>query len=379
MKILFFVSFYPDEYGCQAGIFIHNQAKALLKLGHDVSVLFVDYRSIRKKRRLGYSTYVLEGIKVYRMAVPIGPVYRLIDVISRGISLQVYKRVEKETGIPDIVYCHNGLTAWEFRGIIRNQTIRYAIIEHSSLVLTENVNEKERRNLKTVYEGASVLIAVSNALKKKMENYTDKDIQVVPNIIPEYMFIQSGSRKNTEEFCFISVANLIKSKGFDLLIDAYSSVVRNSKKSKLIIIGAGPEKTNLEKMVYEREISEYVEFKGEIANKDLPLILNQADCFVLPSRFETFGVVYIEAMACGLPVIATKCGGPEDFVDITDGILISVDDSEALSEAMTEMIVNRNHFVDNIQLSEKVYNTYSENVVGKRLIDIFSNVLGNNK
>ena len=70
-------------------------------------------------------------------------------------------------------------------------------------------------------------------------------------------------------------------------------------------------------------------------------ILRASDCFVLPSKLETFGVVYIEAMACGVPVNATRCGGPESFVDDWNGALIAINDHEALVNSLKYMLENQ--------------------------------------
>ena len=103
--------------------------------------------------------------------------------------------------------------------------------------------------------------------------------------------------------------------------------------------------------------------------------MQQCDCFVLPSRYETFGVVYIEAMACGKPVIAVKNGGPDDFVNDFNGILIESEDIEALADAMNYIALNYKHY-DSYEISGYVRNQFSEETIAKKLETVYKEILG---
>lgn len=98
------------------------------------------------------------------------------------------------------------------------------------------------------------------------------------------------------------------------------------------------------------------------------------DCFVLPSRYETFGVVYIEAMASGKPVIATACGGPDDFVTQENGLLVPVGEVSALARAMQQMMTSR-HQYDSDKIRESVQSRFSSQAIAGQLEQIYSAVL----
>ena len=102
--------------------------------------------------------------------------------------------------------------------------------------------------------------------------------------------------------------------------------------------------------------------------------MNESKCFVLPSKYETFGVVYLEAMACGLPVIATRCGGPESFVDETNGILIPVDDEPALVSAFKYMLENADKY-DQERIACATVERFSPNAVVRMIIKEYEKVL----
>ena len=127
-------------------------------------------------------------------------------------------------------------------------------------------------------------------------------------------------------------------------------------------------------MVKDLGIESKVKFFGKVRREDLPNFLNEGDAFVLPSRYETFGVVYIEALACGLPIIATKCGGPEDFYKEELGYMIDTGDEETLSKAMIKMIENKNKY-DSIAMSKCVKNRFSKEVIVKKIEEIYEVIL----
>ena len=100
----------------------------------------------------------------------------------------------------------------------------------------------------------------------------------------------------------------------------------------------------------------------------------KANAFVLPSYFETFGVVLIEAMATGLPVISTKCGGPEDFITSDVGYLVSPGDIEGLAKAMINLLDNYSSF-DSIEISKIIRNKFSYEAVASSLSNIYNKIL----
>ena len=124
-------------------------------------------------------------------------------------------------------------------------------------------------------------------------------------------------------------------KAIDLIVKALARV--DNSLSELIIIGEGPEHERLVELASSLGISNRVHFMGMCDKQRIIEIYQQCDAFVLVSRLETFCVVNIEAMAMGLPVISTRCGGPENYIDESNGILLDVDDFGGLVDAMNTM------------------------------------------
>lgn len=144
--------------------------------------------------------------------------------------------------------------------------------------------------------------------------------------------------KNSE-FWITTTSTLIPRNGIDTLVDAFAILSLHHPEARLKIAGEGPMRERLEEMIRGHGLVDKVEFLGTLRHDDIPVLLHRSHLFVRPSRFEGFGVSFIEAMACGVPVIACPRGGITDFVTHQKtGWLVEPDDPEALAEAMSELM-----------------------------------------
>ncbi len=143
----------------------------------------------------------------------------------------------------------------------------------------------------------------------------------------------------------------------------------------MTIVGDGPKKHYLKNLIIELGIEKCVEFTGKLSREEMLPKLSYSNVFVLPSNSETFGVVYIEAMALGLPVIATKCGGPEDFVDSSNGLLIERNSEERLVDAMEYMYKHYNEYKRE-SISGSVINRYSPSKIARQIELLYMECLG---
>lgn len=140
----------------------------------------------------------------------------------------------------------------------------------------------------------------------------------------------------------IGIGRLVRQKGFDLLIDAFSALLRmGSKNWRLVILGEGEQRDALEKQIEDLGLSGQVLIPGEVKNP--ADYLDQADLFVMSSRYEGFPNVLLEALACRLPVVATDCpSGPGEIIQQNyNGILVEADSTAALTEAMQRLTQSR--------------------------------------
>lgn len=134
----------------------------------------------------------------------------------------------------------------------------------------------------------------------------------------------------------VSLARLVPRKNLAALIEACAAIGRHDL--HLLLLGDGPERPALERLAEERGLGGRVVFRGFVDEIEKQALLRAADIFALPSLHEAFGLVYLEAMQAGLPVIATRPGGQEDFLE--EGVsahLVPADDPRALTTALTRL------------------------------------------
>ena len=176
-----------------------------------------------------------------------------------------------------------------------------------------------------------------NAQKQGYRN--EKEILLIPHgtNMPEMTMKQIDVRARhaigNEKIVF-SLQRLFPRKGLEYLIQAIPQVIKKHPAVRFIIGGKGPEREKLEKQAQELGISEKIVFAGFIPDDELKAYYAAADLFALPSLYEGFGVVYVDALMNGVPIVTTRCGGPEDIVREENGFLVPIRDEKAFAEAL---------------------------------------------
>jgi glycosyltransferase involved in cell wall biosynthesis len=171
----------------------------------------------------------------------------------------------------------------------------------------------------------------------------------------------------------VTVGRLVPVKGHDVLLDAFAEVAGGRSDIELTVVGGGPERATLERRARQLGLGARVVFAGPLASDALLERLRAADAFVSASRREGFGVAIVEALACGVPVVATRSGGPEDIVGEGDGILCDADDVGALAGALMQLLGRLESF-DRPALATRARDRFSREAVGARLVALYRRV-----
>ena len=150
------------------------------------------------------------------------------------------------------------------------------------------------------------------------------------------------------------------------------------KPIRLLIIGEGEQRAFLNTLIADLGLEKQVVLLGLKSRQEISAYLNRSDVFVLASRGETFGVVYIEALLAGLPVIATKCGGPEDFVNDTNGLLMECEDVKGLEKALLSMYEKMDDY-DGNKISSDCLQRFSPHAVAFALMAVYRQILNANE
>lgn len=173
-------------------------------------------------------------------------------------------------------------------------------------------------------------------------NYFPSDLQARACVIPNPVLLPANKKETPDKLlgkrALIAIGRLVPQKGFDLLLQAFAKLKDRYPEWTVTILGEGHLRSELEALCHQLELSDRVDFPGAVEN--IYERLQQADIFVMSSRFEGFPNALCEAMACGLPVISTDCpSGPREIIrDGVDGILIPNQDLSALTAAMDRLM-----------------------------------------
>ena len=374
MYILIISRGYPTEKYKMNGIFEFDQAKALAAAGHKVVYAAVDVRSIRRWRKWGIEKKTIEGVKVYAINLPGGRIPKgiLRKMSMLGLNI-LYKVISKEQGKPNVMHAHFAGIGYITSKLKEKTDIPFVMTEHLSTMMKPEIDRRLFETAKQAYGNADILITVSPALKNVIKKRFNKNAIYIPNIVDTELFSVSPVKKDNI-FRFVSVGGLKTIKRMHLTIEAFINAFKDNERVTLTIFGEGPERASLENLIRKHNVSDKVRLMGLQSREDISKYLKESDCFVLASQAETFGVAYIEALASGVPVIATKCGGPESFVNDKNGIIIPVDDMDVLAEAMKYMYYTANRYNREL-IAEEARKQFSPSVIANRLTDIYKDLL----
>ena len=377
MYILMISRGIPSVKDPQWGCFELDQARALKDLGHKIVVISLDRRFRFQKLRLNRGN--INGIDTYCFPtiVPGNLLSRISLKLSRVyFSNKMLKLFEKVLGIhgkPDLIYSHYQNNILYLRDIKKKYKIPIVGMEHWSEVKKNPVPKNVIKNGEIAYEIPNLLLSVSVSLQERIYEIWGKKSIVVNNMVgSEFSYVE---KKESRKFRFISVGQLIHRKGYDLLVEAFDkSELKNNNNVELLIIGDGEERENIQKMIDQHALSDCIKLLGIKSKNEINELLSESDAFVLATRSETFGVVYIEAMMVGLPVIGTICGGPEEFINESNGILVDVEDIKGLTNALNKMYHNISDY-DRKYIANECKNSFSPSVIGKKIETIFNQVI----
>ena len=379
MHIMFIPSWYSNVRNEVHGSFFKEQALELQKAGVKVTVAYNEVwpltmlGKIHEEKGLKYN--VEDGLKTYRYKnynyIPKNPL--MFKVFNKRME-KLYKEIVKKEGAIDIIHAQSSLWGGISAAYIAEKyNIPLVITEHSSVERGPYVKKSYIPFICDSYKKAQKVITVGNGLKNEIESLSGRqDIEVIGNLVDLSKFTIKKRIKN-EKFIFFSLAFLEGEKGFDTLIKSFAKKFKD-KEAVLYIGGDGSQRSWLEALTVENGVKDQIIFLGALSRDDVSKWMNKCDCFVLPSRYETFGVVYIEALASGRPVIGALNGGAEDIINNLNGYLIPIDDIDILAEKMIEVYDNIESY-DEEEIRIDCLKRFSPKVIVNKIISVYKEVL----
>ncbi|MCT4580866.1 MAG: glycosyltransferase family 4 protein [Flavobacteriales bacterium] len=337
--ILHIPSWYPNPDDVQLGIFIQNQIELVNDEFNHV-VLYIQGRPLSKTIQTTVSEK--NNIQLIHVTYPSGKsIFSRLRNFLNSVTAGLSKLIELNAKV-ELVHCHvANKNLWIAQKYF--DTTPCILTEHWSGFLNGNFEAspkwKQRLTLKRINK-CQQIFTVSQSLQKKLQSLgVTRPIKVIRN--PIQKTIQKTELNQHNQLRLLFIGDLVdKIKNVSGILKALKIALTDTPDITLTIIGDGIDRNKLQQLVTEMSLENHVEFKGRLAQQEVIQIYALYDTLLVNSYTETYSMVTLEALSAGIPVIATKCGGPEQFITKANGLLISINNSQELSEAISAIQQN---------------------------------------
>lgn len=384
MNVLFISVWYPHRYDSMSGLFVQKHAEAA-NLYANVQVLYVHAdENIREFEITEQIHNNLNEVIVYfpdrstNIFRKIIKTYNYVKAYWKG-----YKYITKKGFSPDLLHV-NTLTRTGFMAYIYKKWkgTPYVITEHWSRYFSERPDSNykgflRKRLTKKIVKNASAVMPVSLLLQNAMLQHrlNNPNYIIVDNVVDDFFFEKVlVAPRNKKRILHISCF-LEKAKNVSGILNATKELLKQRDDFELVIIGTG---IDFDETVCHAQQLDFPEnsihFIGERTPLEVSEWLQNSDFFILFSNYETAGVVILESMATGKPVVCTDVGIAPQYIKEDVGIVIPVGDETELCNQMNYML---DHFqeYDAEKIRKYAFENFSYKNVGKKLSSIYSDVL----
>lgn len=332
MKLLIISEgYYPYNGGLEK--IVTEVAEGLYKTGKYEITVITSTREVEDTH-----TEIINGIKV--IYVPLGVSHGKKRFLFELLNARRILRREMKNKYEFVSIQYLGYLATVFASLKIDR--KYMVSIHG-MDVTGQQSKWVRVIQKKIIENALVVISNSHYLAHILEKKINYPIQTKLQVIWNGICLEryKATENLVKDKVIVSVGRFVYKKGFDILIKAFADVVKKYCDAKLIIAGDGPEKNKCEQLAEKLGVRGQIEFLGSVSNKDIASVFAQGKVFVCPSRNEPFGIVVLEALAMGIPVIATDSGGITEILgDGKYGCVVPKEDVEAIAEQIICMLNN---------------------------------------
>lgn len=392
-RLLVLSHMFPRDHHKVGGIFVMEQVRALRRLGVDARVLsgdpywthkykpqnIVRYAQAWRRSQGGWQWSERDGVPVAFFPYMAGGLFRpwlhawTYDLGLRSILADIRKDFPYE-----LVHAHTsyldgnaGLSAARLGGV------PLVITEHTGpfSVLTDHV--LKRYVTRRAVKAANHVIAVGGSLRKDMATQLglpETSLSVLPNGYDENTFHAIPARRRGNGIRALWVGHFVSVKRVDRLIEAFSKVAAECAQLTLSLMGDGEGRAEAERDVARRGLSDRILFLDKTDRAGVADAMRYHDFLVVSSEVETFSLVTIESFACGVPVLSTRCGGPEGLIlEPALGRLVS-NDTEGLASGLAEMCRDIHDF-DPAFISGHARARYSWDGIARELTSIYTRLI----
>jgi len=380
VKVLVTSRLYPSSATPSRGTFVHEQARFLQK--HcALDVVSPTPFSLPWPGGGRWSAYgrvapreVLDGLEVCYPRFLSFPRRLFFTGLWRRYLGALRRAARGAT--PDLIHAHlaypDGLAAIEYGREIGRPVV-ISVHGHDVREIPD-ANPLWRALVARALQGAERVIASSGDVRARVRalGVPDERVRAIPQGVDCQLFKPLGDRvPGAGGWRLLYVGRFDERKGVGVLLEAMRAIRERRDDVSLRLVGGSPVSgTAAEFRDRSRDLGDCVEFVDEQPHEAIPAIMAESDVFVLPSFYDSFGIVLVEALACGVPVVATRCGGPEDIVQEGLGRLVGVGDAGDLARGILAVLDEYAAF-DRTEMRRKVAAAYDYRRVAERIYGVY--------
>lgn len=378
-----FSAWYPTKEDMLLGNFVQNHAKAIATLA-DVIVIHPipsenKIRTIEEKNNNSLHEIFVNYPFIKKSFIS---KIRSFFAVKKAYCIGIRYAIKKY-GIPDICHVHI-ITKNILPAILLKYKyhIPFIITEHWSRYFPEDnnfINKFQQWIVKIFAKKAAAITTVSPILAKAMQNLGIKNHYfIIPNVLNENIFcLQNTSCDKENQKKILMIIHFDdNSKNWKDVLNTIALLSKKRKDFCLDIIGDGKEKPLAIQLVEKLQIVDFVRFHSTVPNEIIPQYFHKCCFSILFSNFETQGLVLLESLSCGKPVVASRIPAIVQSIGTENGILVEPQNKQELLSAIDFML---DHYKDYSPFALRQYaiNRYSTSVVAQQFIDLYSKVLNN--
>jgi glycosyltransferase involved in cell wall biosynthesis len=372
MKVLFMTTAYPTPESPVAGIFVKEHARAAAEHA-DIAVVHLDRgggSAASPKPVAG------EEFPTLRIGYPARPVPVSIAAHIAG-ACRAFGAVRRAGFEPDLIHAHFFLAGLPAVLIGRRVDKAVVITEQWSVFLPSDpmaLTGTLRRSAQYAFEHADLVLPASDALRRGIEAQgISASFRVVPNVVDTSLF-HPGDRARDGVTRLLAVGLLYEAKGYELLLEAVSRLADERRAFHIDVVGDGPDRGAYEELAASLGVADRVTFHGLKTKPEVAAFMRSADLFVLTSRYDNNPCVLIEAMASGLPVVATAVGGIPEIVDASSGRLATPNDPASIAAEIAGALDGIERF-DRPAIAWAAKARFGREHVGRMLADAYAEAI----
>ena len=387
MNLYIVPAWYPQHDGDITASFFREQAHALAARGHRVTVIHIEPVSVsRVFSKKWHETRTWQDGRVrtmfHKVIVPVPGKFSawqdsyISNLFCKILKKQIESDKREGLGAPDLLHAHvSHSCAYYCLKAAKTLSLPLVVTEHYSGLLLGTASEKEYARVKATIEQSDAFIYVGERFQHTLDEKLgiQQPTYAVPNLFDSEAF-EVRKREEDKPFTFLTACHLTANKRVDAVVRALHNGFSASDNVRLTVAGDGAEMPKLKALVAELSEEDRVSFFGRYAREQAKDLFGGADAFVLVSKVETFGIVFLEALASGVPCVGTKGQGADDILNDSNGFTVTCEDEGELIGAMRALYENREKY-DPVQLRQDCVERFGEDAICTQIEAIYKRVL----